>query len=173
VKIDPFGRVEITESEAFLALYSNKISTLSNVFLDNIDSVNQYNLAIDLNADQMPKLSVLPVLDSSCEEFDLKNQKDWSIPEEYKKFPLFDWLYDQCSLQEEKDRLMLELELFKKHNMIDVLYCLKYLVDTMRKHKIVWGVGRGSSVASFTLYLIGVHKINPLKYNLDIFEFLK
>ena len=57
--------------------------------------------------------------------------------------------------------------------MIEVLKYLKYLVDTMRQHKILWGVGRGSSVASFCLYLLGVHRINSLKYNLDITEFLR
>jgi hypothetical protein len=48
-----------------------------------------------------------------------------------------------------------------------------YALFTMRENKIVWGVGRGSSVASYVLFLIGVHKINSIKYNLDINEFLK
>jgi DNA polymerase III alpha subunit len=43
----------------------------------------------------------------------------------------------------------------------------------MRKENIVWGVGRGSSVASYVLYLIGVHKIDSLYYNLDVEEFLR
>jgi DNA polymerase III alpha subunit len=50
---------------------------------------------------------------------------------------------------------------------------MKYLVDTLRKNNVVWGVGRGSSVASYILYLIGVHKVDSIKYNLDINEFLK
>ena len=50
---------------------------------------------------------------------------------------------------------------------------MKYLVDTLRKNKIVWGVGRGSSVASYVLYLLGVHRINSIYYELDIAEFLK
>jgi DNA polymerase III alpha subunit len=57
--------------------------------------------------------------------------------------------------------------------MFDLLFYLKYLVDTLRENKVLWGVGRGSSVASYVLYLIGVHKIDSLKYNLDIAEFLK
>jgi DNA polymerase III alpha subunit len=43
----------------------------------------------------------------------------------------------------------------------------------MRSSNIVWGVGRGSSVASYALYLIGIHKIDPIKYNLSINEFFK
>jgi len=57
--------------------------------------------------------------------------------------------------------------------MFVLLQYLKYLVDIMRKQNIVWGVGRGSSVASFVLFLIGVHKINSLYYDLNIDEFLK
>jgi DNA polymerase III alpha subunit len=34
-------------------------------------------------------------------------------------------------------------------------------------------VGRGSSVASYVLFLIGVHKIDPIKYELPIEEFFK
>jgi DNA polymerase III alpha subunit len=50
---------------------------------------------------------------------------------------------------------------------------MKYIVDTLRKNQIVWGVGRGSSVASYALYLIGVHKIDSVKYDLPIGEFFK
>jgi DNA polymerase III alpha subunit len=57
--------------------------------------------------------------------------------------------------------------------MFDLLFYLKYLVDTLRENKVVWGVGRGSSVASYVLYLIGIHKIDSIKYDLDITEFLK
>jgi DNA polymerase III alpha subunit len=63
--------------------------------------------------------------------------------------------------------------MFRARNLFPVLQLLIYIVDTMRKHNIVWGVGRGSSVASYCLYLIGVHKIDSLKYNLNIREFLK
>ena len=82
------------------------------------------------------------------------------------------FLVDQCPKQNYQ-RLVDELVLFRQHNMIPLLRYLKYLVDTMRENNIVWGVGRGSSVASYVLYLIGVHKIDSIKYDLDIKEFLK
>jgi DNA polymerase III alpha subunit len=50
---------------------------------------------------------------------------------------------------------------------------MKYVVDTLRENNIVWGVGRGSSVASYVLHLIGVHKIDSIKYNIPIEEFFK
>jgi DNA polymerase III alpha subunit len=82
------------------------------------------------------------------------------------------FLVDQCPKQN-YDRLIDELVLFRQHNMIDLLRYLKYLVDTMRSKNILWGVGRGSSVASYCLYLLGIHKVDSVKYNLDIKEFLK
>jgi DNA polymerase III alpha subunit len=57
--------------------------------------------------------------------------------------------------------------------MYDVLYVMKYIVDTLRANNIIWGVGRGSSVASYVLHIIGVHKIDPIKYNIPIEEFFK
>ena len=67
----------------------------------------------------------------------------------------------------------MELTMFEERGLFPVIQILIYIVDTMRKHSLVWGVGRGSSVASYVLYILGVHKINSLKYNLDIKEFLK
>jgi len=43
----------------------------------------------------------------------------------------------------------------------------------MIANRVIWGVGRGSSVASFVLYKLGVHRINSLHYNLDVGEFLR
>jgi DNA polymerase III alpha subunit len=82
-------------------------------------------------------------------------------------------LYGMCSTKEQTDRVSEELEAFIQHNMLDLLYVLKYIVDTLRANNVVWGVGRGSSVASYVLYLIGVHRIDSLKYNLDWHEFLR
>jgi DNA polymerase III alpha subunit len=83
------------------------------------------------------------------------------------------YLLEKCQTKEETARVEKEYELFEKKNFIKVLQFLVYFVDTMRKHNIVWGVGRGSSVASFCLFLIGIHKINPLMYKIDYREFLR
>ena len=95
------------------------------------------------------------------------------MPKEYKTFDIETWLVEQCNTDAKMTRLQAELVLFRQLNMIDLLRYLKYLIDTMRSNKIVWGVGRGSSVSSYALYLIGVHKIDSLRYQLDINEFLR
>jgi DNA polymerase III alpha subunit len=98
--------------------------------------------------------------------------KNWFIPDEY--YPnLVEYLYGCCETEEQRTRVSLELELFIKNDMYDILHVMKYIVDTLRKNNVLWGVGRGSSVASYVLYLIGVHKIDSIKYNLPIEEFFK
>lgn len=100
------------------------------------------------------------------------NPENWLIPESYKNMDIEEFLVNVCP-KENYDRLIQELDLYNKHNMIPVLKAMKYIVDTLRENKVVWGVGRGSSVASYVLYLIGVHKIDSVKYKLPIEEFFK
>jgi DNA polymerase III alpha subunit len=172
VKVDQYGRAEVTEEEAFAALYQNKIADLESVYLDNIDIIQQYNRSRQINADKIPNLSNLPSIDISVKEFDKLNQNQWFMPANYCP-NLIEWLFSKCDNDEQAIRVSQELELFIQYGMMDLLHYIKYLIDTMRKEGIVWGVGRGSSVASYVLYLIGVHKVDSLKYNLDIREFLK
>jgi DNA polymerase III alpha subunit len=97
----------------------------------------------------------------------------WFIPEEYRTMDILDWLYQRCPTPEIRERVVEELRLFAKHDMILMLKTMKYVVDTLRANNVVWGVGRGSSVASYVLHIIGVHKIDSIKYNIPIEEFFK
>jgi DNA polymerase III alpha subunit len=97
---------------------------------------------------------------------------NWLIPQEYKAMDIESYLVDICP-KENYDRLIKELELYRSHKLVPVLRTMKYIVDTLRKNNIVWGVGRGSSVASYVLFLLGVHKIDSIKYDLPIEEFFK
>jgi DNA polymerase III alpha subunit len=60
-------------------------------------------------------------------------------------------------------RIMQELDLYKKHNMILMLKAMKYIVDTLRTNNVIWGVGRGSSVASYVLFKLKVHQIDRVR----------
>jgi hypothetical protein len=173
MKITDFKEIILDQQEIFDGLYSGKITSLDSVNIDNVQLVDQFNSARRTNADPFPSLETFTQTLTSMEEFDRTNQQQWFMPDSYRLYDIVDWLYCECKTTEEKTRVTEELKLYAQHNMIDLLKYLKYLVDTMRQNNIVWGVGRGSSVASYCLYLIGVHKVDSIKYKLDIHEFLK
>lgn len=171
MNIDEYGIINFSENEIFENLYAGKLTTLKNVHT-TADISEKFNFSKNINKDNFEEIQKYNKLYIDKKIFDKLNQKEWFMPENYCP-NLIENLFEKCNTDIEKNRLTDELELFIKHNMLDLLFYLKYLVDVMRKNNIVWGVGRGSSVSSYVLYLIGVHKINPIKYNLDINEFLK
>jgi DNA polymerase III alpha subunit len=100
------------------------------------------------------------------------DRNNWLIPLEYKNMDIEDFLVGQCPA-DNYERLLTEITLFQQHNMIPLLQTMKYVVDTLRNNNVVWGVGRGSCVASYVLFLLGVHKVDPIKYDIPIEEFFK
>ena len=78
-----------------------------------------------------------------------------------------------CNTKEELTRVRYELELYEDRGLIIALNFLRYLERICDNNDIVLGVGRGSSVSSYCLYLLGIHRVNSIKYDLDIKEFLK
>jgi len=101
--------------------------------------------------------------------------KDFNIPLHYKELDVEAFVHSKL-VQGDTDqtgRVEMELAMYKERDLYPILQLLIYIIDTMRKHDLVWGVGRGSSVSSYVLYLLGVHKVDSYKYNLDIKEFLK
>ena len=120
-----------------------------------------------------PSLQKLTDIDITVEDYDRALQSDWYMPDEYKQMNVEDHIRSLAKTQEEKIRVEEELILYRKYNVLNVLKFLVYLIETMRDNNIVWGVGRGSSVSSYVLYLLGVHKVDSIKYGLDITDFLK
>ena len=111
--------------------------------------------------------------DLTEDEFITQNLSDWSLPEVYAEFDIENYLLSKCETAEQLERVQEELQEFKQRDMIGVLKWLKYFVDTLRENDLIWGVGRGSSVASYVLFLLEVHRVDSLQYDLDIKEFLK
>jgi len=97
----------------------------------------------------------------------------WAMPEYYQALDLELYFAERISTLEEAERVALELELFAERGLIPVLRFMIYLVQLLKDNKIVWGVGRGSSVSSYLLFLAGLHQINPIKYKLGIEEFIR
>ena len=167
---DKYGQQYVTEDELVRMIHINPDLDLSKVLLDEPKRFNHYNRILYTG---FPRIERYKKPACSVEEFDEANRTNWHMPEEYQKLDIMKWLMDQCETEEEMDRVAEELYLYVDRNLIPLLQFLKYMIDTFREEKVVWGVGRGSSVSSYVLYLLGVHKVNSLKYNLDVHEFLR
>lgn len=154
---------------------------LLDIYLSNTEFKSSGSILVDktikfdsfLDLEDLPNLVEYTIDDRTIEEFDEVCRDSWFMPDEYRNFDIAKYVLDLCRTDEELQRVGKELLLYQKRDMFVLLQYLKYLVDTMRANNIVWGVGRGSSVASFVLFLLGVHKINSLYYDLPIEEFLK
>jgi DNA polymerase III alpha subunit len=127
--------------------------------LENVDNINTWQREQDCAM--------------TVEQFDQQQQQRWYMPEEYQHLDIAKYILDLCTTPEQLQRVGDELLLYQDRGLFDLLKYLKYLVDTMRANNIIWGVGRGSSVASYVLYLLGVHRIDSMFYDLDPREFLR
>lgn len=70
------------------------------------------------------------------------------------------------------ERIEYELMCFIKINKLNYLYTIIHIISKMKESKTCWN-SRGSSSASYLLYVLGVHYIDSYHYNLDPKEFFK
>ena len=75
--------------------------------------------------------------------------------------------------EKEIDRIIEEVDFFERSGNILFILEVADLVDRFRKDNVVWGVGRGSSCASYIMYLLDVNAVNPLKHNIPFSELSK
>ena len=172
------GEVVIDENDAVSGLLKGK-RIKSAVSIDTAWA-EQYNKSIKV-FESGAKLDYSTEHTGSTEQYvlDCIDSKNWNMPEEYKSLNVE--LELDSRLQElghgpdslQRQRVTAEYSKYEERNLIPVLQFLIYLVDVAKENNIVLGVGRGSSVASYILYLLGIHKVDSLAYNLDIKEFLK
>lgn len=169
--IDSWGNVTFTESGLYeLLMTGGDITGLAAEASPEVMQYNQLCKAFDHPEDQLSQY-VQP--DVSVEQWDQQNQNQWFTPEPFSSLDMLPWLLERCETPAQRDRVNEEWPLFVERDMIPVLRFLVYLVDHLRSNRIVWGVGRGSSVSSYVLYLIGVHRIDSMRYGLEIGDFLK
>jgi DNA polymerase III alpha subunit len=169
---DQFGRAYTTETELCDLLYLNPGLDLSKF---SVEDYVQYNTAVTATYSDLPLVQEYHPYpdDYDVDRFHQSQQSCWLMPEEYKKLDIAEHVLNLCSTQAELQRVGEELILFQERDLFDLLRYLKYFVDVMQKNSVLWGLGRGSSVASYVLYLLKVHRINSMYYDLDIREFLK
>ena len=168
MELDKFSQPIFKSQDLFELLYEHGPGILHDIIVEEDTDINWFSKHAELILNTVNNISY----SQTISEFDKNLQEQWFMPEDYKQLDIESYLVNICP-KENYSRLIEELQEFRNRNMLDLLRWLKYFVDTCRAKNIVWGVGRGSSVASYVLYLIGVHKINSLKYNLDWREFLR
>lgn len=114
-----------------------------------------------------------------------KLNHEWDIPLKYNTMDIKQYISDKLvqigiddglsdsEFIERHKRVLFEFNVFLQLDLIPLLKTLVYIIDSFIENNVVWGVGRGSSVSSYILYLIGVHDIDSVTYELDFNEFLR
>jgi hypothetical protein len=165
-----FGEMIFSEADVCdLIMQGRDSMTLSDMIVDH---------TVDLSAwpdivDPVPNFLQQRFHACSVPEFHATQQQNWHMPDKYKHMDIAAHVLGLCDSEAELQRCGAELMLYQERDLFDLLKYLAYLVDIMQENRIIWGVGRGSSVASYVLYKLGVHRIDSLYYNLDIGEFLR
>jgi DNA polymerase III alpha subunit len=156
---------------------------LCNFVMQGRDLYNFKSMIVDDTVDLESAISILEDVptfirydeyaNESTDDFDHRCQNNWKMPQEYKDIDIAEHVLGMCKTDAELQRVGHELLLFQERDLFNLLRYLRYLVDVMKENNVIWGVGRGSSVASYVLYLLGVHKVNSMFYELDPEEFLR
>ena len=167
---DEYGLVYYNELELFKALYKDPNIDLGKFSVLDPD---KFNNSIKVLYSDAPKLSRSEKPSVTVNEFDQANQNTWNMPDEYQDLDIAKVILDSCNNDDELQRCGTELLMFQERKLLNLLKFLKYFIDTMNKNNIVIGLGRGSSVSSFVLYKLGVHRVNSMFYDLDVEEFLR
>lgn len=168
-----FGELVFTESDLCnLVMQDQNVLSLKNLVVD--PDVPTHTIQSLLDNCQTIKTWKTPSDQSlSLQDFDHQHQQHWFMPDHYRNLDIAEHVLSLCTTPQQLQRVGQELLMFQERNLFDLLRWLKYLVDTMKQNSIIWGVGRGSSVASYVLYLLGVHRIDSMYYDLDPQEFLR
>ena len=170
MRTDQYGQMIYNEDDLVdMVMRGITLDHLSAVIVEPGVSLEQASAYLQ----QVPELVEYAFTDMPVEEFDQFKQNIWYMPEEYKNLDIAEHILSLCDSDAKLQRCGQELLLFQERHLFDLLRYLKYLVDTMRSHNMIWGVGRGSSVASYVLYLLGVHRIDSMFYDLEPTEFLR
>lgn len=167
------GEIVLDEDDLCdLVMQGQDVTTIKHVIVDRSLDLQRMIHYVE-NPDQLMTWTFPESSDIAVPEFDRRNQTCWYMPQEYQQLDIAEHILSLCDTQAQLQRVGQELLLYQERNLFDLLRYLKYLVDVMKSNHIIWGVGRGSSVASYVLYLLGVHRIDSLYYDLDPREFLR
>ena len=165
----PLNEVIVNENDLVEGLLQGKsVNSIITEDTEKIDTYNHFCSLFKFN-DQIDYETPA----NNDDKYSYKNADNWCMPDEYRQLNIIDYLLSKTQNEQQYQRVVAELEEFEKRDMFPMLQFLVYMIAELKSKNIMWGFGRGSSVSSYILYLIGVHKIDSIKYNLDYKEFLR
>ena len=169
-----FGEMILNETDVCdLLMQGRSIESLKGMLVDSSVDIERVVEFVENFPDTIVYRKFDEFEEISLPDWDTVRQHTWFMPDEYSQLDIAQYILNLCTNESELQRCGEELLLYQERNLFPLLQYLKYLVDVMTQNQVIWGVGRGSSVASFVLYKLGVHKIDSLYYNLDVHEFLR
>jgi DNA polymerase III alpha subunit len=173
MKTDQYGQIILNEQDVFRYIMQGyDLSNLKNVLYDKTINLESLANIID-DASQFLTWTFYQDSDKSVPIFDKEMQDHYHMPDEYRNIDIAAYVLGLCKTEAELQRVGDELLRYQELDLFPLLKYLKYFVDVLNANHVIWGVGRGSSVASYVLYLLGVHKVDSLYYDLPITEFLR
>lgn len=146
---------------------------ISEILCEKSDKSIKFNNMLSFHNKDSEKIKIYENKTESLEDFHKIRKNRWFIPEKYKNIDVLDYIISKCKYNYEIERIDEEYKIFYEQNMIDLLRIMIYISDVVNENNIFLGIGRGSSVSSYILYKLGIHKVDSIKYNLDYNEFFK
>lgn len=107
----------------------------------------------------------------------------WLLPQKYLSLDLETYIsnvfierlpslnYSDSEMVDAISRIDAELREIRQRGMVEFTKTIIFVLDTFRSEDLVWGVGRGSSCASYILFIIGLHVVDCIKYDVSMDEF--
>jgi DNA polymerase III alpha subunit len=172
MKTDHLGQMIFSEDDCVNMLMRGHSMPINGMLVDATVNLETAALILD-HAPMFIQYNELAVQAVTVQDFDHENQGRWLMPDQYKNLDIAEYVLSLCDSEAALQRVGEELLLYQSRDLFDLLRYLKFLVDLMQENNLIWGVGRGSSVASYVLYLLKLHRVDSLHYNLDIAEFLR
>lgn len=140
--------------------------------------VNPEQIIVTESSPDIEQYNILSDIPISCtKDVNIPFDFSWNIPPQYQTMDLSAHvltLFKKSQLPqtlEYTNRINAEFIEIERFRLTNLFKTLVYVINTLRDNSQLWGIGRGSSCASLILYLLGVHCIDPIKYNIDLSEF--
>jgi DNA polymerase III alpha subunit len=171
MKTDHCGRIIFDEEDLVdMVMRGQPLADLNGLIVQPMIDLESAAVMLD----NIPKFIEYDKLaQETQEQFDHRCRNTWFMPDKYKELDIAELVISRCTTPEQLQRCGEELLLYQERGLFNLLRYLIYVVDIMQDNHVIWGVGRGSSVSSYVLYLLGVHRIDSMYYDLDVSEFLR